>query len=118
MAIDLSFNNSQIKAYFEGSDSYVPSSELLYIHTHPLVRPNFLTDLEVLIVNATEEMVAKNIRGAIVDKFTQLAISLGTLLPELSNMDDAKAKEAAVKMMPTLRELYQLAMKFQSTGRH
>lgn len=98
---DFSLNNNQIKSYFEGSDSYVPTSELLYIHTHPLVKPNFIDQIEALINNACTIVVTKSIRGSVIDKFTDLTIKLGAELPNLS-------QENAPIVLSHLREIYKL----------
>lgn len=99
--VDMSFKNEQIKGYFNGSDVYVPSSELIYVHTHPLINPNFLSEIEVLIHEATEKMVALNMRGAVVKKFTDLTIKLGRELPDLTDKN-------AASTLGTLREVYKL----------
>ena len=39
--MDLSFSNELIKNYFEGSDDYVPVTELIYVHEHPLIKGSF-----------------------------------------------------------------------------
>lgn len=98
---DFSLNNLQIKQYFNGSDDYVPTSELLYVHTHPLVRPNFLSEIEVLINKASQVMVERNITGVPVQRFTALAQELGRQLPELTEKN-------APAVLNTLREIYKL----------
>ncbi|MNK09967.1 hypothetical protein D3C87_279770 [compost metagenome] len=98
---DFSFNNPQIKEYFNGSDAYIPTSEFMYIHTHPLVKPNFVDHLESMI-NRTAILVEKrSIRGAVIDKFTDLAIKLGAELPNVT-------KETAPVVLSHLREIYKL----------
>lgn len=98
---DFSFNNLQIRQYFKGSDSYAPTSELLYVHSHPLVRPNFLAELETMINEASQVMVQRNMTGAPVQKFTALAQALGRELPELTDKN-------AAAVLGTLREIYKL----------
>lgn len=98
---DLSFKNSQIKAYFEGSDNYVPSSELMYIHSHPLVKPNFLDEMEAIILKTANLIERKNIRGAVIDKITNLTMQFGAELPNIS-------QENAPKILGHLREIYKL----------
>lgn len=96
---DFSFTNTQIKKYFEGSDAYIPVSELLYIHTHPLVKPNFLDEIEALINKTSAWMVSKNVRGTAVEKITSLAIKLGAELPNLT-------RENAPIVLTHLRDIY------------
>lgn len=98
---DFSLTNPQIKRYFEGSDEYVPVSELLYVHTHPLIRPNFLADIESLINQTTHVMVEKKMEGAPAEKFVKLAQDLGKQLPELT-------RENGPKVLSTLRKIYKL----------
>jgi hypothetical protein len=99
--VDLSFNNTQIKAYFNGSDSYTPVSELMYIHSHPLVKPNFLDQLEAMILATSELIKAKNIRGSIIDRLTEHAMKFGAELPNI-NSDNAP------KILGHLREVYKI----------
>lgn len=101
MIVDLSFTNQQIKGYFEGSGSYVPSSEIVYIHTHPLIKPNFLDEIEA-IVNKTAVLIEqKKIRGSVIDRFTKLAINLGVELPGIT-------LESAPAVLSHLRDIYKL----------
>lgn len=98
---DFSFTNTQIKEFFEGSNSYIPVSELLYVHSHPLIKPNFLAEIESLINITGEIMVQKKMSGAPVKKFTSLAQDLGRELPELT-------EDNAVSVLGTLRDIYKL----------
>lgn len=104
MIADFSFNNLQIKAYFEGSDSYVPTGELLYIHQHPLIRPNFLAEIEGMLNETGVVLLNKKSTGAVVNKFTALAIDLSKQLPTLTASN-------AASVLGTLREIYQLCKK-------
>lgn len=96
---DFSLNNALIKAYFQGSDEYIPSSELWYIHSHPLVRPNFVEDIEVLINKASQVIEAKNMRGRIVEDFVDLGQKLGRLLP-------LKSEKEAEQALVVLRRIH------------
>lgn len=102
--VDLSLKNESIKDYFLGSDFYVPVSELIYVHEHPMIRPNFLADLEVIILRTSKLMEDKNIKGKVVDKFLNLTIKLGQELPVIS-------KENAPRILSTLRAVYMLCTK-------
>jgi|SRR5579859_1186959 len=99
MLTDFSFKNQQIKAYFEGSNVYVPSSELMYIHAHPLVKPNFLDEFEAIVLKTMDIIQKKNIRGAVIEKITNLTIQFGAELPTIN-------QENAPKILGHLRELY------------
>lgn len=96
---DFTFNNPFIRDYFLGSDAYVPVPEFLYVHSHPLIRPNFMMEIEVLINNTSEYLQMKNMKGGPVKRFVHLAQSLGAVLPI---QDESKASEA----LRILREIY------------
>lgn len=98
---DFSFKNTRIKAYFEGSDTYIPTSELIYIHSHPLVKPNFLDEFEAIILKTMDLIQRKNIRGVVIDKITNLTMQFGAELPTIS-------QENAPKILGHLRELYKV----------
>lgn len=57
MDIDYTFNNPLIRSYFDGDDSYVPVGELIYLHSHPMVRPNFITEIDEIVLRAGQIMV-------------------------------------------------------------
>lgn len=98
---DFSINNPQIKAYFNGSDEYIPSSEFMYIHTHPLVKPNFVDHIESMINRSAVIIEKRSIRGVVIEKFTDLAIKLGAELPNVT-------QETAPVVLSHLREIYKL----------
>jgi hypothetical protein len=98
---DFSLNNYQIKNYFNGSNAYVPESELLYLHSHPLIQPNFMTEIEALINRTAQVLVARKTTGGPVDRLTRLAQDLGRELPDLTSAN-------AAKVLATLRDVYQL----------
>jgi hypothetical protein len=100
---DLSFGNYRIRQYFDGSDDYIPSAELLYIHTHPLIKPNFLNELESFINLTAKDMADRNMKGAIVNKFVQHTKALGVQLPTLTNQN-------AANVLAALREIYKLCV--------
>ena len=97
--IDFSFNNPRIREYFEGSDEYIPSEELVYVHTHPLIRPNFLAQLESIVNLTAEHIIEKSMRGKPVNRFIQLTENLGKLLPGIS-------KDNSAEVLKVLRDIY------------
>src|ERR1017187_693675 len=103
MKTDLSFSNPNILSYFKGDDSYKPVRELLYLHTHPLSRPNFLTELETLIDKMGEVLIAKKVPSntkVVIDLYdltSQLGVQLGTL--EIPNPEE---------VLQLLRKIYVL----------
>lgn len=103
-SIDFSLKNTLISDYFKGKTDSQPLAEFTYIHAHPLVQPNFVSEIETLIHLTAEFMVSKNMVGKPVNKLFTLAESLGKLLP----MDtEDKASEA----LGVLREVYQFCNK-------
>jgi hypothetical protein len=106
--MDLTFKNDLIKKYFDGDDSYVPTGELMYLHKHPLVTPNFLTEINELVVKTGELMIKKNMEGYPVTKFEDLAIRLGAGLPDIT-------PDSAQKSLEILRELYAFCNKLTGT---
>lgn len=99
--IDFTFNNSLIKAYFEGDDSYIPTSELLYLHEHPLVTDSFLVQLEALILKTAVLIEDKKISGQVIDRFIAHTKELGEQLPALT-------AENSPIVLRTLRSVYKL----------
>ena len=98
---DFSFKNPQILNYFKGSDEYIPSSELIFIHSHPLVKPNFLDELEAMILKTHQIIQKKNIRGIIIDRLSNLAMKFGAELPTIT-------QENAPTILTHLRGIYEI----------
>lgn len=105
MENDFSLTNPDIKKYFDGDNSCAPVRELMYLHTHPLIRPNFLTDITNLIDRVGAKLVSKNIppSSKVIKDLEGLCILLGQNIPDTS--------EAADKMLVHLRETYILCNK-------
>lgn len=65
MSYDFSFKNPEIGNWFAFEpDSEPPVRQFMYIHEHPLIRPNFITELELEIYAAGQHMMENNIRGS------------------------------------------------------
>lgn len=105
---DLSLEGPGIRKYFSGDDSYIPISELLYVHTHPLVQPNFVADIERIVNSTAVYLMGRGMSGKPVERFTELAVRLGGLLPDLNRENAAEALEA-------LRDVYLLCLKITGT---
>lgn len=103
MSLDFSLSNPLISNYFDGDDSYIPVSELLYLHTHPLVQPNFLSDIEKLINDTAVYLESKNMRGTVVEQIVTLTIEMSSYLPSLD-------RENAPKFLETLRRIYSICV--------
>lgn len=83
--MDFTFDNPLIAAYFAGSDDYIPTAELIYLHEHPLVKESFLREIERKINNCAHVATEKRLRGQVLQKFINYTIALGQALPSLSN---------------------------------
>lgn len=96
-----------ITSFFkDNNDSFIPTNELVYIHTHPLMRPNFVTQIEQVVTETGELIIQKNLTGKPIEDLTQLAIKLGKLMPDL-NADNAK------EVCLALREIYVFCITLQ-----
>jgi hypothetical protein len=101
---DLSFSNPSISNYFNAKTESPPVAELLYLHTHPLVQPNFLGQIEELINITGDMMEQKAMTGKPVDRLTTLTSKLGRRLPVITN-------ENAPEILDILRDIYRLCCK-------
>ena len=92
-------SNEGIRNYFYGSDKYIPTSELIYLSTRPMIRPNFMTEVEDLVKETTQYISEKGLNGFALDQLTEYAIELANLLPEIT-------QENASKVLEALRGIY------------
>jgi hypothetical protein len=93
-------NNELIRNYFNGGGEYTPIAELLYVHTHPLVRPNFVSEIEVIINKAHAVLEHKNaIDNKTGKRLVDWSKELGTLLPCLD-------ESTAPRVLELLRNIY------------
>lgn len=99
--MNFSFENTKIDEYFKGDDKDPPIDELIYLHTHPLVRPNFLVQLDELVIQAGIRLKAKNMTGYPVQEMIRIAVEIGKALPSV-NQDNA------LKILVEMRNLYKL----------
>lgn len=90
-----------IKEYFEGDSKNPPVRELLYAHTHPLIRPTFLSEIESMIGVASEAADRKGIspESKVVSDLILNAQKLGELIPSL---DETSAPQCLL----ILRKIY------------
>lgn len=101
-------SNEGIGNFFKGDDSYIPTSELMYIHSHPLVSPNFLVEIELLVKEVADIITSKNITGSILSQLSDIVISIGSALPTISESN-------AESILKDLRKLYRLCNEVKST---
>jgi len=100
-SLDLTFDNGLISSYFEGSNDYVPTSELIYAHTH-LIKDSFLSQIERL-VNITHEVVSDSsvsVKPKLLNKIVNASEDLGRLIPTVN-------EDTAPRILELLREIYQ-----------
>lgn len=86
--MNFSFDNTKVAVFFSGEDSDPPIDELIYLHTHPLIRPNFLVELDELVIMAGHKLKAKNMSGYPVQELIRIATEIGKALPTI-NSDNA-----------------------------
>lgn len=103
---DFSSNNPVIKEFLttpihKAPASY-PVSELLYLHIHPLIKDNFIKEIEAKVHSVVGKLTLENNRS-LVERILELGIRLGKLMPELDNGN----REVAQDVLEILRELYQ-----------
>ena len=92
--------NTQIRSYFEGSNEYLPSSEFIYLHEHPMITTSFLQEIEI-IINTTCLCLAENkTSGKILETFISHTRNLGALLPDVNEV-------TTPKILAELRTIYQ-----------
>lgn len=103
-SVDLSFANPGISEYFNAKSDKAPVSELLYLHSHPLVQPNFLGQIESLVNTTADVMEQKSMTGKPVERLTILTAKLGRRLP-------AVTKENAPEILDIVRDIYRLCCK-------
>ncbi len=108
---DFTFSNSSIKNWFESKDgSTPPTKEFQYLHSHPLVKPNFLVQLEVMILEASRDIQVKNIVGKPISELSNGAVNMAEALNDfMATRDDDSAQRCLLAM----RRVYK-ACKFVS----
>jgi len=102
--MDFTFNNAQIRNYFDGNASYTPSSELLYLHEHPLIKASFLQEIEVKINACCVVFEQHNLKGKVITDFIDLTKAMGSFLPDLN-------RETAPAFLEVLRKINTLCDK-------
>ena len=101
METNFTLSNKKIAAFFSGDDDSIPVGELLYLHGHPLIKPNFIDEIAELVTKTNDHLITKKIGGHPVEEFTRIALSIGNQLPELT-------EEGARSILKEFRLLYNL----------
>lgn len=108
---DYTFNNSLIKRYFDGEDSYVPLAELIHLHRHPLMTPNFMTQLSEMIATAGKAIEKNKLGSYYTDRLQEAAIGIGK---QLSGAEGGLSISDGAKMLEHMREVYKLCLDLSS----
>ena len=108
---DFTLANPNILAFFEGSDDYIPVGEVIYLHEHPLITPNFVQELDAMLLSVADKLA--KISGT--EKYTKtlekIAITLGINLA-----DGVINREQATNILMALREAYELKKLIEKLG--
>jgi hypothetical protein len=99
--MNYTLTNPKVEAYFKGDDTDPPVSELIYIHSHPMLHPTFLDEVDALLVTTAKHILAKNITGYPIQSLAEIAISIGTKMPTFN-------EGSAPLILTELRNLYVL----------
>jgi hypothetical protein len=89
-----------IKRYFDTGEN-PPISELLYLHTHPLILPNFLSEINDMIKVTTDKIIANNIQGKPIGELVRICEELKEDIVHLDN-------ETGLRVLSNYRDLYNL----------
>ncbi len=88
--MDFTFNNTNIKAFFDTGEN-PPVSEFLYLHSHPLVRPNFILQLEDQILRLNDRALqGKNVSTRVIDELVAISIEIGSKVTSIYKEETAK----------------------------
>lgn len=101
-------DNQQIANFLKGDDSYIPSSEISYLHDRPLIRPNFITEIGDLISKVAGKIQVAKLTGKPISDLGDLAVELGIAMGK--PMNDEIAKQVAF----SLRKVYKLCLDLDS----
>lgn len=101
--MDFSFSNTKILTFFDGSDENPPVDEIIYLHVHPLIRPNFLVELDELVLQAGQRLQSMKITGFAVQEMTRIAGEIGRELPGIN-------EDNALKVLKEMRNLRRLCL--------
>ncbi len=101
-------DNEQIANFLGGDDSYIPTSEISYLHSRPLIRPNFITEIGDLIDKVGSKVEKAKLSGKPIDDLTSIALELGFAMGK--PMDAEVAKQIAF----SLRKVYKLCLDLDS----
>lgn len=91
---NLSLSSPAIAAFFKTGNK-PPVRELLFVHQHPLLKPNFVTDLERLVLQAAETISVADVTDPVTRQRSDTLIScIATIANALPSLDQDRAVEA------------------------
>lgn len=101
MNTNFTLNGPTIKPFFSGENENPPISELRYLHTHPLIQPNFVSEIENMAQEVGEKLKKAKVdsNSEPVKELTRIAIDLGRTMSS-GQLDDPG------QTLLHLRELY------------
>lgn len=97
---DLTFNNPNIRLFFEEKTDDPPVGEFMYVHTH-VIQDNFLSQLEVLIHTADEILIRNPKKAGVGIRIKSAAERFAKLLGEVD-------EKIAKNILFELRLIYKL----------
>jgi hypothetical protein len=95
-------DNDNLNRFFNQDDSHIPIAEFMYVHTHPFITPNFLSEIEAISTEAFMLVITKNLRGKLIDDLERIGVTLGKNICEVN-------EESSREILLVLRELYILS---------
>lgn len=108
-------NPDLTKFFIKGDDSYVPFRELMYLEEHPLIRPNFITEVSSLMTNVYLLVYLHNLKGEVVTKLEEYGL---TLAKNIFDLTEEKAKKATFALRDLFILCNQIIEKFNNETSH
>lgn len=114
MKYDFCFSNPEIGNWFNGEDTPPPVKHFKYLHTHPLVKPNFLTEIEAEILKGGADIQALGLEGKPVEDLSREAASYAT---SLSAFISSGSDQDALECLHVLRRIRKVVSHVSSLRR-
>lgn len=111
VSTDFTLQNKKISDYFDGNSDIPPIGEFMYLHTHPAIRPNFLTQIEEMVSQVWSEPNRLKVTSDVyLHKLHGLCLVLGTLIDKIT-------PDNVGTFVSTLKELYQFTKQMKEAIR-
>lgn len=114
MDYDFCFSNTEILNWFEGKVVPPPVKQFKYLHTHPLVKPNFITEIEGLILKAGHDASHMALVGKPIEDLASEAV---VFTKALSTFMEKGTDESAEGCLGSLRRLRKISLHISSLRR-